>query len=271
LDSLDAVNHKKLAMDGWIVILYIPNLLNKDGLITMATARKTRKKSYKEDRLVTYSVTFSRYVQEHFNQVITGLVILVAIIAILLFVNYSRRSAARDSERYLGAALALFRQGDIAAAKTSFEEIISRYSQTRAGAIASYYQGECALRLTSYPEAGRAFDVYLEKSKKFPEFITAATIGKTVALESSQRHGDAAGILVQLLETLAPDDPRYTESLFRAGMLYKKAGMTDDAIRCLTKLAEGDPGPFKEEAEIALASLRSMSEGGFSRDRSETP
>jgi tetratricopeptide (TPR) repeat protein len=221
----------------------------------MATTKRTRKKSYKEDRLVTYSVTFSRYVQEHFNQVITGVVILVAVIAILLFVNYSRRSATQDSERYLGAALALFRQGDIAAAKTSFEDITSRYSQTRAGAVASYFHGECALRLVSYPEAGRAYDAYLEKSEKFPEFMTAAKIG----------------ILMQITETLHQNDPRYAESLFRAGMLYKKAGMTEDAIRCFTRLSEDDTGFYKEEAEIALAALSAASAGGFNRDGTNTP
>lgn len=237
----------------------------------MATTRRTRKKSYKEDRLVTYSVTVSRYVQEHFNQVVTGVVVLVAAIAILLFVNYSRRSSAQDSERYLGAAMALFRQGDVAAAKTSFEDITSRYSQTRAGIIASYYLGECAMRMNSYAEAGRAYDTYLEKSKKFPEFVVSAKIGKAVALEGSQRYADAASILMQLIETLNASDPRYAESLFRAGMLYKKAGMTDDAVRCFTQLSEGEPGPFKEEADIALASLRATSGGGFTSDRAEAP
>jgi tetratricopeptide (TPR) repeat protein len=237
----------------------------------MATTRRTRKKSYKEDRLVTYSVTFWRYVQDHFNHVITGVAILVALIAIVLFINYSRRSAALDSERYLGAALALYRQGDIAAAKTSFEDITSRYSQSRAGAIASYYLGEAAVRMNSYAEAGRAYDTYLEKSKKFPEFVTAAKIGKAVALEGSQRYADAASILMQLIETMDREDPRYAENLFRAGILYKKAGMTDNAVRCFTQLSEGEPGPFKEEAEIALASLRVTGVGGFNRDRAETP
>jgi len=237
----------------------------------MATGRRTRRKSYKEDRLVTWSLKVSSYVQEHFNQVITGAAVLVAIIAIVLFVNYSRRSSAMDSERYLGAALALYRQGDVAAAKTSFEDITSRYSQTRAGAIASYYLGECSSRLNSFAEAGRAYDAYLEKSKKFPEFIIAAKIGKAVALDGSQRYADAASILDQLTGSMDPTDPRYAENLFRAGTLYRKAGMMDDAARCFTKLSDGDPGPYQEEAEIALTVMNAVSTGGFNRDRTESP
>ncbi|NIM19898.1 MAG: tetratricopeptide repeat protein [Candidatus Latescibacteria bacterium] len=222
----------------------------------MATKRRLKKKKFKEDRLVTYSVTLSRYAQEHFNQVITGVVILLAVIAATLLIVHSRQTAARDSERYLGAALALYRQGDVAAAKTSFQDVIDRYSGTRAGKVAMIFKGECDLKLGNFEEAASAYDQYLEKSDKFSEFKTTATIGKAIALEGQMRYAEAASTLEALIQVLDAEDPRRTESLYRAGLFCKKAGMMEKAIQYLTEVAEEGIGPFKEEAEIALAAIK---------------
>ncbi|MFH1755125.1 MAG: hypothetical protein ABIA59_05425, partial [Candidatus Latescibacterota bacterium] len=89
--------------------------------------------------------------------------------------------------------------------------------------------------------------------------------------ESLQRFADAAEVLMQLTKIVGSDDPRQAESLFRAGKLYKKAGLMEEAVNCFTKLAEDESGRYKEEAEIALASLNSKSGKGFSREQSDTP
>ncbi len=224
----------------------------------MATKRRIRKKSIKEDRLVTYSLKVSQYAQEHFNQVLTGVVILLVALAALLYITHSRRAASQNSERYLGAALALYRQGDIGAAKTSFQNVNDMFSKTRAAVIGTYFLGECDLKLGNFTEAVASFDSYLDKSEKFPEFTVAATIGKAICLDSLGQFADAAATLEQLIGDLSQDDPRYAESLFRIGSSYKKAGETEKAIQYFTEVVEKGSGPLKEEAEVFLAALKAV-------------
>ncbi len=217
--------------------------------------KRITKRQMKEDPLVTYSLRFSRYAKEHFNQIVAGVAILIAIIGILIFTSHSRRASARQSEQYIGAALMLLRQGDIAAAKTSFEDVANRYPGSRAGITALYFKAECELKMRDFAEAMRSYDAYLSKCKEFPDFKTAAIIGKAACLEGVGKYAEAASTLELLVETIDPDDPRYMEVLFHIASFYRKAEMIEKAIPYFQQLAQKGSGALRETALISLALL----------------
>ncbi|UCH84904.1 MAG: hypothetical protein JSW50_04240, partial [Candidatus Latescibacterota bacterium] len=71
----------------------------------MASKRRVKKKSIKEDQLVTTAVKASQFIQEYFTQVVVGVVILVVAVTVIIFVTNTRRSAAHESERELARAM----------------------------------------------------------------------------------------------------------------------------------------------------------------------
>ncbi|MCK5405835.1 MAG: hypothetical protein KAJ37_00210, partial [Candidatus Krumholzibacteria bacterium] len=126
----------------------------------VATKRKVVKRDIKKDPLVTYALKTSQYVQEHFNQVIIGVAVLIAVIAIVMFTANSRKNSAVQSERQMAQALSLYQQGDYQAAKVTFGQISDRYGG-RNGAIAEYYAAESNLAERNYSQALLHYESYL--------------------------------------------------------------------------------------------------------------
>jgi tetratricopeptide (TPR) repeat protein len=217
----------------------------------MAT-RKRIKKDFKEDHLVTYAVEASRWAQEHFNQVIIGVVALVAVIAVVVFTTNSRRSAGEQSARQLGSALALFQSGDFQASKTSFEQIHSRYGG-RDAAIALFFQAESELRQAEYEAAIADYDRYLEDASKFPTFRASAYYGKALAYEGLQNWTDAAQTMEQSLALMSRDDPRYLSGAFEAGEFFARAGNSEKAAEYFSLVAEEATGNLQHRATVAAA------------------
>jgi tetratricopeptide (TPR) repeat protein len=228
----------------------------------MATKRKIRKKRIKEDQLVTYSLRISQFAQEHFNQVLIGIVGLVVIVAASIFITQTHKSSAANSEKYLGAALALMRQGDVAAAKTSFQDTYDRYSNTRAGTMALFFKAECDLALKNYGEALNSYQAFLKKSNKFPDFEVTATIGESLALESLYRLSEASDMLERLVTTLDHNDPRYANCLYRLAGFNDKLGNSEKAVQYLQKIIDMGAGPYLEEAEVKMAVFKSQKKRG---------
>ena len=50
----------------------------------MVKRKKLRRKEIREDQLVTVALRVSNFVQDHFTQVISGIVVLIAAVAIVL-------------------------------------------------------------------------------------------------------------------------------------------------------------------------------------------
>lgn len=219
-----------------------------------ATARRA-KKSFKEDQLVTATVRASEWAQDHFNQVIIGIVALVAAVAVLVFVANSRESNARQAERLMGSAMTLMQQGDLNAARSSFEQIYQRQGGEHAIA-ARFFKAECELRLGNFEGAAADYEGYLARKNDYPVFAAAAAIGRGLAYEGMQQWAQAAAAHVEALAMLEEKDPRYYDTAYRAGSCYEQA---DDRVHALTyyeMVAENASGRTRDRARIAVASLK---------------
>jgi tetratricopeptide (TPR) repeat protein len=222
------------------------------GFNRMATKRKVVKKDIKKDPLVTYALKTSQYAQEHFNQVIIGVVVLIALIAVVVFTANSRRGAAVQSERQLSQAIALFQQQDFTAAKVSFSQIVDRHGG-RSAAIARYYKAECEFLQRNYSQAALDYQSYLDTSSDFPEFKAAALYGAGICYEAAGNHTAAATTMEQVHHSVDENDPRYLDSAFRAGENFAKVRNIDRAVEYFQIVADKGSGKLKDKATVALA------------------
>lgn len=218
----------------------------------MATKRRVVKKDIKKDPLVTYALKASQFAQEHFNQVIIGVVVLVALIAVVVFTANSRRSAAVQSERQLAQAMALYQQKDFTAAKVSFSQIVDRRGGRNA-AIAMYYKAECEFQQKNFSQAALDFQSYLDSSSDFPEFKAAALYGAGLCYEAVGNHAAAATTLEQVHHSVDENDPRFLESAFRAGENFAKVRNKERAMEYFQIVADKGSGALKDKATVALA------------------
>jgi TolA-binding protein len=217
----------------------------------MATTKRVRR-NIKEDHLVTWAVRFSQWSQAHFNQVIIGVVALVAVIAFVVYTTNSRQSTHDQAERQLSSALNLFQTGDYEAARTSFQQIHERFGG-RASTAAVFFQAESEFRQGKYAEAADSYDSYLSNSDDAPEFGQSAIFGKALALEGLENYRDAAETLLGLLETLAESDPRYIDAAFRIGELFAKAGDSERAVVHFRLVVDKAQGPIQAQARANVS------------------
>lgn len=219
-----------------------------------ATAKRARK-HIKEDQLVTATVRASEWAQDHFNQVIIGVVALVAAVAVIVFVANSRENNARESERQMGSALALMQQGDFNAARTSFEQLYLRQGGQH-GAAARFFKAECELRLGNYAQAATDYEAFLARKGDYPMFAAAAAIGRGLAYEGTSQWTDAAAAMAEALQLLDKADPRYYDTAFRAATFYEQAGNAAEAVRYYEMVAAEGTGTQRDRARIAVAALK---------------
>lgn len=223
----------------------------------MATKRKVVKKDIKKDPLVTYALEVTQYAQAHFNQIIIGVAVLIALIAVLMFTANTRRNSAVQSERQLAQGLAMYQQGDFPAAKITFTQVSERYGG-RNGAIAEYYAAESNLAERNYSQALLHFESYLDAASDFPEFKSAAMYGIALCHEGLENYALAAESMEQVLKAVDDNDPRYLDSAFQAGELFAKAGNNERAVHYFQTVADKASGNLKDKATVAVALLNTQ-------------
>jgi TolA-binding protein len=221
----------------------------------MAKRKRLRKKEMKEDQLVTTALRVSNFVQEHFTKVIAGIVVLVAVVAIVLFTAQARRNSAQVAEREFSLAMNHYQVGDREQAGTAFANIVDRYSGHRVGGMALYFLGECEMAQLRYEPAITAYDGYLDKAGSEGTFSDAATIAKAFCYEGLAQFREAAAVMDDLSKVMNADDNRYPEVLFYAGTYYREAGDLDTALEFFRQVTETASGPVKDRATVWLALL----------------
>ena len=219
----------------------------------MPTIRRVRR-NIKEDQLVTWAVRFSQWAQAHFSQVIIGVVALVAVIAFVVYTTNSRQSSRGQAERQLSSALNLFQTGDYEAARTSFQQIHERFGGRQAAA-AMFFQAEAEFRQGNYAEAEKSYDEYISRASDSPEFSQSAVFGKALAQEGLENYREAAETLAGLLEALSENDPRYMDAAYRAGELFAKAGDSERAVVHFRLVADKAAGPLQAQARASVSLL----------------
>jgi len=222
----------------------------------MASKKRLKKRQIKEDQLVTTTLRVSQFVQDHFTQVISGIIILVAAIAVILFTANVRRNAASGAEAEFAIAMNAYQYTDRAAAAASFRSVSDRYGNHKVGTLSLYFLGECYLTQFLYDEAIIAFDRYIENAPPDGEFQVAASFGKALCYDGLENYPAGAEALAALAQDMNKEDPRYIDVCFEAGRLYELADDRQEAERYFKIVVEQGAGPVRERSKIWLAILR---------------
>ncbi|MCZ6766254.1 MAG: tetratricopeptide repeat protein [bacterium] len=221
----------------------------------MASSKRLKKRQMKEDQLVTTTVRLSQFVQDHFTQVISGVIILVAAIGVILFTANVRRNASVGAEAEFGVAMNAYKYTDQAAAAASFRSVADRYGSHKVGILALYFLGECYLSQFMYDEAIIAFDRYIEKTEAEGEFLVAARFARALCYEGRENYAEGAKALEALAQDMNKEDPRYIDVCFEAGRLFELVG-DRRAEEYFEIVVDRGAGPVRERSKIWLAILR---------------
>ncbi len=211
------------------------------------TPKRKVKKNIKEDQLVTLALRVSNYTQDHFTQVVSGIVILIAVIAVILFTAQARRNTARAAERELAVAMNQYQTGQKDLASASLANVADRYSGHHPGLVALYFLGECYLSQYRFDDARTAYERYLDRAGDDDLFAYAGRIGLAVCHEGLQEFLEAARLMDDLSEVMDPADVRYNDVLFYAATFYKDARQHDKALEFYRQVAEST-GPLRARA-----------------------
>jgi TolA-binding protein len=219
----------------------------------MATRRRV-KKDIKKDQLVTFTVRLSQWTQEHFNQVIIGVVVLVAVIAISVFMANSRQGSSKRAAAQMSSAMTLMQTGDYEAARGSFAQIEQEFGGKK-GTLAAFFAGECDYRQKKYADAIASYDQYLHNYEKYPLFRGSALYAKADCQAGLGNYADAAATLVSLLGVVDSNDPRYLDAAYQAGEFFAKAGDKEQAAKYFGEVAAKASGDLQSKASVAATLL----------------
>jgi TolA-binding protein len=219
----------------------------------MAKRRRLKKKQIKEDRLVTTALRVSNFVQERFAHVITGVVILIALVAIVLFASQARKNSARAAEQEFSVAMNQYQAGQLEQAGTAFANLAEQHSGRRSGRTALYFLGETRLAQFRFQEALEAYDRYVEKVGDRGEFSEAAMIGRGLCYEGLGRYREAAQAMEAVSEIMEPTDARYYDVLLHAGTFHWEAGNTSAARDIFGRVKDEATGPTRDRAAAWVA------------------
>lgn len=220
----------------------------------MAKKKRLKRKSIKEDQLLNVTLRVSRIVQEHFTKVVSGIVVLIAAVAIILFTAQARRNSASTAERELSLAMNQYQLGDREQAGTAFANIADQYSG-ETGETALYFLGECRMAQFRFEEAIDAYERYLAKAGSKADFSVAAKIAESLCYEGLAQFGKAAELAEGLSKTMDPEDARYNEVLYNAGVFYREVGKPATALEFFRRVSEDATGPIKNRASVWVALL----------------
>ena len=126
--------------------------------------------------------------QERFTQVIAGVVVLLAVVAIVLFSAQARRNSSKLADREFAVAMNQFQTGQVELAGTAFATMADQYSGRRIGQLSMYFLAQAHLAQLRYQEAIEAYDRYLTKAGSEAEFSQSARIAKGYCYEGLRQY-----------------------------------------------------------------------------------
>ncbi len=131
-------------------------------------------------------------------------------------------------------ALALNGDGQFA----GFEKVAKNYSGTKAGNLAKFYAGVCALRLNDFKKA----ETYLKDFKTDSKEIQAIAYSRLADVYAELgKKSEAVDMYVKAGHYFPEQEGLCAENLFRAAMLSETLGKNDDAIKYYKEIKEKYP------------------------------
>ncbi len=220
----------------------------------MGKRTRITKKQLKHDAFIETTSTATKFIEDHANKVLIGVLAVVVVIVVIMMIGRSRRATETVAAGELATATQTMNAGMHAQAADQLQGIIDRYAGTRSAAAATCYLGAIDFQMGLYDEALVHFEDYLSRHTGNHNLDRTALEGKASVLE---QHRDFTGAAT-VYEDLADDASRESGSRARyftaAVRNYRSANDWDAVARVAQTLIDENPDtPWESEARMVLA------------------
>ena len=220
----------------------------------MGKRTRVTKKALKHDALVETAARGTKVIEEHLNQILIGLAVVVVAAAAVFLVMRAQKNAAREASALLSVATESLASGMLAQASDQFTAIAEQYPGTRAAGAATCYLGSIRFHEKDYDGAMQHFETYLERFRDPGTLRTMAFSGKASILEQRRDFAGAADVYTQLAGELTDEPAAAALHLLSAIRCYRAEqnwqAMKDAAQRVIRDYPDT---PSTGDARVALA------------------
>jgi len=224
--------------------------------------KRTRitKKQLKHDAFIETTSTATKFIEEHLNKVLIGVLAVVVIIVVVMMIGRSQRATEQVAAGELATATQTMNAGMYAQAADQFQAILDRYTGTRSAAAATCYLGSIAFQQGQYDEALAHFEAYLARHTGNHNLDHTALEGKASVLEQRRDFAAAAAVYEQLADEAARASGSRARYHMAAVRNYRSAPDWDAVTRVAQTVIEEHPDtPWESEARMILAEAATKS------------
>ncbi len=219
----------------------------------MARKKISIKEMRQTDEFVSTIGKISEFIGNNSKAFTVGVVVVVLLIVGAIVFNSVAGMYSVKSGEALYDALRSVEKGDDRALE-KVREVADKYSFTRAGAIASYYEAEILFKSDKKEES-------LEKFRKIIDDEGDSLIGNTARLKlaglasSNGNYEEAEKYLSEIVNGKSNNIPK-DYAMFLMAQAQEKGGNLEKAESTCSELVESYPdGPYRQQAENKLVEL----------------
>lgn len=191
----------------------------------MTTKKKMTKHEMREDHFVTGVFKFQEWAEENLSKLLIGVGIVLAVIAVVVFMAWQSGSSKKAAFDKLGSAEVFARTGQTQLAIADFQEVMTKYKSSEAASQAAFKLAGLYFQINDFANAELAFKNFHDNFAPDDVFRRSAQRG-IAASQAGQGKYQEAGVAflnAAKVDTLAST---YEEDLLQAVTNSVKA---DDA------------------------------------------
>ncbi|MCD6167392.1 tetratricopeptide repeat protein [bacterium] len=217
--------------------------------------RKLSRRQIKQDKLVTYYLQATDFINRNSKLVLTGVIGFVVVVVLVTMILRSKHQANLAASGILAEAMLYYQMEDYDKAIPILEKVVKNYSGTRNAGLATFYLANCYYYKNNYRNAKKYYQKYFDDYHSMPLLSSSALAGIAACLETQGKFLEAAQYYHKSATKFSKlyNAPEY---LFLAALCYSKVGKTNQAKTLLKKLIDNYPdAPNKTDAQLLLAYL----------------
>lgn len=198
---------------------------------------KLSKRQIKEDKFTTFVLSSKQQVQENWQFLAIGLVIVILLVVAVVYYFDSKTTAVTESALDYAKAIGEYRSDNKLVASNMFQQIVTDNKDAQITEKAIFMLGKINFDMRNYAEAVRYWEEYIAKFKTNKLNISSAYAGIGASHENQGDYTKGAEFYQKAAE-VDPDGPLVGDFYYGALRNYLLAGDKDKAKEQLDIMKE---------------------------------
>ncbi|MBD3348038.1 MAG: tetratricopeptide repeat protein [Candidatus Eisenbacteria bacterium] len=229
-------------------------MISEDAL---GTRKRISKKDLKHDALLESASKTTKFIEDHLNKVLIGVLVVVVAIVAWSFISKSKRATALQANAALTNATQALNSGLYAQAQEQLKQLTVQYPGTRSAGAAVCYLGTIHFQEGRFEEALASFNEYLDRYGRDGVLGITALEGKAAVLEQQREFVQAAATYEELAGLSSDNPPAYARYTLDAIRVYRSEADWQAVASAAERLLEEHPDArLAGQARMALAEAR---------------